>query len=89
MEIPADIVLFLTRVQCEGSEVDVCSSDKSLGGQILLEAFKLGVHHIELEKLGALEDVIEVFLSKWDNHLVISALPVWIAAGIDDVGLEV
>ena len=89
MEISADIVLLLTRVQCEGSEVDVCSTDESLSWQILLEALKLGVHHIELEKLGAFEDVVEVFLSEWDNDLVISALPVWIAAGIDDVGLEV
>ena len=89
MEISADIVLLLTRVQCEGSKVDVCSTDESLSWQILLEAFKLGVHNIKLEKLGALEDVVEVFLSEWDNHLVISTRPVWIAAGIDDVGLEV
>lgn len=87
--ISTDVVLFLTSVESEWSEVDIGSADESESGQVLLESLELSVHHVKLEQLSAFEDVVEVFLREGHNDLMVPALPVGIAACVDDVGFEV
>ena len=55
----------------------------------LLIALELGMHHIKFEKFSAVQDVVHIFFAQWDDKFVVAALPVRVAAGIDDIRLEV
>ena len=55
----------------------------------LLVALELRMHDIELEKFSAVQDVVHIFFAQWDDKFVVAALPVRVAAGINDVRLEV
>ena len=44
---------------------------------------------IKLKDLASTCDLIKVCLGQWDNHLMVSALPGWIAAVVLDIGLEI
>ena len=89
MIVAADSILFLTCVKSQGGEVHKGGSNQSQSWQVLLEAFELGMHHVELEQLGALEDVIQVLLGEWNDDLMVPASPVRIAARVDDVRRKV
>ena len=47
------------------------------------------MHNIELKKLGSIKDMIQIVFVQRNDHFMIAALPIRVAAGIDDVGLEV
>mgnify|MGYP001063738342 FL=1 len=89
MVVTADTVLFLAGIERQWGEIDVAGADKGHCGQVLLEAFELGMHDVKFEQLGALQDMVEVLLRKWYDDLVVPALPGGVAAGIHDVRLEV
>ena len=49
---------------------------------------ELGVEYIELEHLLTLGDDLQIGLRQGDCDSVVPTLPAWIAARVDDVGLE-
>ena len=55
---------------------------------LLLLHFELRVEDVELKHLLPVRNLLQVLLSERDGDRVISALPAWIAAGVDDVRLE-
>ena len=55
----------------------------------MLVAFELCVHDVELEKPRAVQDMVQVFTAQWHNDLMVAALPIRVATGVDNVSLEV
>ena len=89
MIVATDCVFFLTSIERQSREINIASADDSQSRLCLLIALELSMHDVELQKLGAIDDTVEIVFAERDGHLVVTALPAGVAARVDDIGLEV